>query len=305
MSLSGTQQMEQAILQGALQGSAAVGEKRNNTESAGSQMSRHRLNVLSSSARMTHARNISKMSYRKFKIHHDTISGKCELDSHADTCVAGMNCVVLEETNQRVNVSAFTDAYKTFNDVTIVTAATAYDDNRTGTIYILVLGQAIYMADNMDNSLICPNQLRKHGIIVNDCPKHLAPPNNPSSHSIICNNEGEDLHINLSLKGVTSYFTTRIPMIQEIETCKWIYLTNENDWDPHSEEFQVREQLHNDIQDFDRNHENRNIYCVQTSCHDPLFTEFTEISHAFDDHYILTCLQPGHLPNILVLPQNR
>jgi len=35
--------MDNAILQGTLQGSAAVGEKRSNAESAGSQMSRRRI----------------------------------------------------------------------------------------------------------------------------------------------------------------------------------------------------------------------------------------------------------------------
>jgi hypothetical protein len=55
--------------------------------------------------------------------------------------------VVLEETGQKVSISAFTDAHRTFTKVPIVTAATAYDDKVTGTTYILILGQSIYMAD--------------------------------------------------------------------------------------------------------------------------------------------------------------
>jgi hypothetical protein len=39
------QAIDQSILQGTLQGSAAVGDKQNNTELAGSQMTRRRINV--------------------------------------------------------------------------------------------------------------------------------------------------------------------------------------------------------------------------------------------------------------------
>jgi hypothetical protein len=52
----------------------------------------------------------------------------CELDSHANTCVIGPNCVILEFTDQDVNVSAYSDHLETMNNVPIVTVATAYDD---------------------------------------------------------------------------------------------------------------------------------------------------------------------------------
>jgi len=44
-----SQNMDQTILQGALQGSAAVGEKWSNADSAGSQMSQRWLNAIQSS----------------------------------------------------------------------------------------------------------------------------------------------------------------------------------------------------------------------------------------------------------------
>ena len=65
----------------------------------------------------------------------------CELDSHANTCVAGANCIVLEETNQPVDVTAFSEHLDTMKNVPIVTAATAYDDPGTGITYILILGK--------------------------------------------------------------------------------------------------------------------------------------------------------------------
>jgi hypothetical protein len=136
--------MDNAVLQGALQGSATVSEKRANTEAAGSQMSRRRINKVVSSMRSNH-RNVSKVTYQQYHSHDNVITGSCELDSHADTCVAGLNCVVMEVTNHTVNVSASTEAHGVMQDVPIVTAATAFDDEKTGITYILILGQCIYI----------------------------------------------------------------------------------------------------------------------------------------------------------------
>jgi hypothetical protein len=154
------QDVDQSILQGTLHGCAAVGEKRSMADTAGSHMSRqHRINKVITSIRQFKAYNVSQVQYQRYHEIESTIQGPCELDTHADTCVAGSNCIVLEETSQTVNVSAFTDTHEPLTNVPIVTAATAYDDEATGTTYILILGQAIYLGGHMKNSLICPNQL--------------------------------------------------------------------------------------------------------------------------------------------------
>jgi hypothetical protein len=277
---TGTDTLDQAIMQGALQGSAAVGEKRSISDSAGSQMSRRRLNKVVSSQR-SHHRNISRVSFKKFHDINHTIQGNCELDSHADTCVAGSNCVVLEVTDQTVNVSAFSDQHETMKDIPIVTAAMAYDDPKSGQTYILIMGQAIYM-ENMPNSLLCPNQLRYNGICVDDCPKHLAPRDRPSSHSIY--SVDDDFNIPLSLMGVTSYFVTRTPTTQEIETCKWITLTSENNWNPHSEHFSMQEESFQELKQFNDHTRNRNIYQVGTKKQTIYITDFQDISHALEDN---------------------
>ncbi len=58
-------------------------------------------------------------------------SGACvdrsEMDSHADTCIAGCNMVVLEDTGQTVSVTPFTSEYNALKGIPIVSAATAYD----------------------------------------------------------------------------------------------------------------------------------------------------------------------------------
>jgi len=206
---------------------------------------------------------------------------------HADTCVAGANCIVLEESSQTVNVSAFSDLHALLTNILIVTAATAYDDEVTGTTYILILGQAIFFGDRMKNSLICPNQLRANGLIVEDCPKHLAPSDKPSSHSIQA--PEDNITIPLSMKGVTSYFTTRTPTISEVETCQWVHLTNEYDWDPHSEPHEQQETNYDELRTYGDYHD-RHIMSISSStltC--KLYdTVLGEILQVFDDDHIIS-----------------
>ncbi len=283
--LTMAQDLDQSILQGTLQGSSAVGEKRSMADTAGSQMSRrHRINKVVTSCRTTKMHNISQVQqHPRYYELSSTVQGPCELDTHADTCVAGANCIILEESNQTVNVSAFTDTHEPLINIPIVTAATAYDEESTGTTYILILGQAIYLGNQMKNSFICPNQLRANGLIVEDCPKHLAPRDNPSSHSIFA--PEDNLMIPLQLRGVTSYFTTRTPTINEVETCQWIYLSSDQDWDPHSEVYQQQEKNYDDLMtrsDF----QDRQIHCTKVSTQISN-TVMKSVSRVFDDRHII------------------
>jgi hypothetical protein len=121
---------------------------------------RSRINRVSTSVRSmkaTSSRQISRM-------HTDaTQLGTCELDSHADTCVAGPNTVVIEYTDQVVSVSAFTNQLVVLKDIPIGTVATAYDDPRDGNTVILIIHQALLLHDIVESTLLCPNQLRNNG----------------------------------------------------------------------------------------------------------------------------------------------
>jgi hypothetical protein len=75
-----------------------------------------------------------------------------ELDLHADTCIAG-------HTKQVVEVSAFSKEHTILQDVPMVIAATAYEDPSNGTTYILSVGQAIWLGDKAESTLLYPNQL--------------------------------------------------------------------------------------------------------------------------------------------------
>jgi len=164
-----TAAVDNSILQGALSGLAAIGDKRPNTDSTGSFMSRRRINTCVTTKR---TRVISHVRKKASSLRHEIIHGNCELDSHADTSVAGPNCIVLEYTEQVVNVSAFSERLETVENIPIVTAATAIDNPKTGETTILVIGQAIYMGEKVQNTLLCPNQMRANGIQVDGIPMH-------------------------------------------------------------------------------------------------------------------------------------
>jgi hypothetical protein len=111
----------------------------------------------------------------------DTASeGRSELDSHADTCCGGTNTVVIELTGVNVNVKPFSDEYEAMKDIPVATLGTAYD-TADGETYILVLHEALYFGDALQQSLWCPNQLRSNGIVVEDVPQQF---DKTSSHSI-------------------------------------------------------------------------------------------------------------------------
>ena len=82
-------------------------------------------------------------------------------------------------------------------DIPIVKAAVAYDDPVTDETFVLIIGQALYFGDKIQDLL------RANGVVVDDIPRHLSP-NFSSSHSIYF--PEEKIRIPLSLNGVISYF---------------------------------------------------------------------------------------------------
>jgi hypothetical protein len=106
----------------------------------------------------------------------------------------------LEFTNQVAEVSGFANLLNPLRDIPIIKAALAYDHLDTGETIVLVINQALYFGDQLDDILIKPNQLRAFGNIVDGIPKHLG----GSIHLITI--PEDSLTIHLKLKGVISYF---------------------------------------------------------------------------------------------------
>jgi len=152
---------------------------------------------------------------------------RSELDSHADSCGAGSNTTLLWFTDHNASVSPFIGEYKPLRDIPIATVAAAWDDPTDGSTLILVINEALYFGDWMPYSLLCPNQLRHNGLIVNDIPRAF---DFNSSHSIIIPNK---VNLPLKTRGVMSYLPTRKPTDIELSQCERFELTSVECWPPH------------------------------------------------------------------------
>jgi Reverse transcriptase (RNA-dependent DNA polymerase) len=148
-----------------------------------------------------------------------------DLDSHADSCVAGANCLMLEESGRKAKVSTFHPNARSFQDIPIVTAATLYQD-RNGRSIIVVIHEALWFGE-ASQTLLCPNQLRANGVIVNDIPRQFDP---DSKFSIV--DPSTQFEIPLSVHGVATGFTSRKPTVQEVETLPHFVLTSKAAWEP-------------------------------------------------------------------------
>jgi hypothetical protein len=115
-------------------------------------------------------------------------------------------------------------AYEPQRNIPIVTAATAYTDQETGEVFIIVINEALWFGESLTNSLLNPNQLRYAGIHVQDNPFDSAP-------LAIAT---EDVTIPLLTKGTNIYFETTAPSQQELDKYSHIHLTLDTEWDPHS-----------------------------------------------------------------------
>ena len=162
---------------------------------------------------------------------------RCELDSHADTCVAGSNALEIEHIDGRtVTVSPYSDEYEPKSGIHISTVAYLWEDPDSGKAYILIVHEALYFGDQLMNSLLNPNQIRDNGIGVDDVPRQFE---KTSSHSIHI--PEHDLTIPLTLNGVISGFECQKPTWEEYMMNPKIELTSSRIWNPSSADFADKE----------------------------------------------------------------
>ena len=167
----------------------------------------------------------------------DDVDTRTELDSDADTCVAGCNTLLISDDGRQVTVHPYSGEYKPIQDVSIATVATLWIHPDDGQPYILVIHEALYFGDRVDVTLLNPNQLRANGVKVEDVPRQFDP---KSSHSIY--HPTTKLRIPLSLDGISSGFVSRKPTWAEYEQFPHIELTSPMRWDPSSDEFAKKEE---------------------------------------------------------------
>ena len=155
-----------------------------------------------------------------------------EIDTRADTFCAGQTFLLQEPTGLVVDVGGFHPSLPVLKDIPIGLAVTAYD-LPSGETIILDVHQALFFGASMEHSLCQPNQFREHGLLVDDCPKQYT--NGRSLHGMYI--PDQDLHIPFELHGCLSYFPTRLPTVDESDTCRWIHMSGDGKWDPYSSHF--------------------------------------------------------------------
>ena len=87
------------------------------------------------------------------------VFGRCELDLHADTIVAGSNYIILQYTGKEFDVSPYHDDYESVSNFLKVHTATSWQSSHTGQTYILVFHEALWMGGLMDHISVNLNQL--------------------------------------------------------------------------------------------------------------------------------------------------
>ena len=148
---------------------------------------------------------------------------RCELDTHADTCVAGPNFQLDEYTGDFCDVTPYSTDYQPLTNIPIVNASTAFTDATTGDTLILRFHQVLWYGSRLTMSLINPNQIRHSGLMVSD------DPTDKTRHFGIT---GDDFSIPFTMHGTTVYFDSHVPTAWEYENCRIIDLTIDMPWNP-------------------------------------------------------------------------
>jgi len=99
-------------------------------------------------------------------------------------------------------------------NVKIAKVAVAYDCLLRHETYILIFDQVLYIP-NQDVNLLCVDQMREHGVLVNDVPLQRLKPQDrtPDSHSLL--DEASGLQVILRFHKPVSYFSCRKPSQEE------------------------------------------------------------------------------------------
>ena len=117
--------------------------------------------------------------------------------------------------NRPVNVVGYNPSKGIMTpDCQTVSGAVAYDCPMTGEVFIIEIHQAI-LIDHLHNNILCPIQMRMYDVRLHYIPKYLTENPTDQTHSIVMHEKGETLLIPLYLYGVTSYFTSWKPTMED------------------------------------------------------------------------------------------
>ena len=179
----------------------------------------------------------SRLAFSTFNIHRickyvtyaESPFSMLGLDSHADISCAGRDAYILAQSEGRTcTVHPFNDSYDPMTGIKIINVLYKYI-NTEGDEYILEVNQCLDFTDTMIHSILCTNQARHIGIIVNDVPK-VCDANSPQE---IRTNDGKTT-MPLEMNGPIPYIPITKPSLNDVEYLPRIKLTSDDiEWDPH------------------------------------------------------------------------
>ncbi len=150
-----------------------------------------------------------------------------EVDSHADSFVAGKNCIPVNCTERSCDVQPCSDDCAPVKNVPIVTAATGCASS-TGLNHVLVFPEALH-PPNLNHSLFNPNQSRHFGTKVQDNPCDSEP--------MSVTARDDSFTACLQSKGTDIFLTTWAPTTLDLEKYPHITLCGKQPWNPREIKF--------------------------------------------------------------------
>ena len=170
-----------------------------------------------------------KDAYEKLS-HQELING-CRLgtDSHAEVTCYGRHARITDvHEGMTVNVSPFHDSYSPLTNVNFADACFAYDAP-DGKLYILHHHYGLDFTKSMEDSILCTNQSRAAGLVVDDIPQCFDA-RGDSTHSIYL--PSQDIRLPLSLHNAVSYLPVRYPTDEDMENGIDVHLSDDFSWHP-------------------------------------------------------------------------
>ena len=166
-------------------------------------------------------------AHREQVLTRETFYVRTELDSHANTTVAGRNCVPIWHTERSCDVAPFSDTYEPMKDVAIVYAATGFTFI-TGRHYVLVFHECLYIP-KLSHTLINTNQLRHFQTQVQD---------NPNAEDLMSITSPDVNFIaSLESEGTNIFINIWSPTQKDLALLPHIELTSQQPWEPYNVAF--------------------------------------------------------------------
>ena len=190
-------------------------------------------NVKVMQSQRTLSSNISKAIRAKQTLTKEEQNGGCMLglDSWADTCCSGRHCIVESYVEGKsVTAKGFSDELSSIPNLPIANVKFAYD-SPYGRTYILRVNNSIYLGDKMEHSLLCPNQCRSNGVIIDTRP--ICHTDDEYAQTVQVPIDNGNMTIPIQHYGPMPFLPVRQPTSEEMITCEEICLTPEEDWNPY------------------------------------------------------------------------